>query len=389
MTEADLPPIPVPPSLASDPGDSSPGQEPVPAAETTLSTVDAPPIDKPPKRWYWGVAEALLWFFGALAVHIVGGFSLLVILIIARAVSTGQQPAATIDSETLLIVTAGEMFCFVVVSVLAVSIRYWGRTFRELNLSLPETRHVVIVLGGTLPLSLCVSAWSEPIQWGWKYVKQVVPALEILDGMNAMEMVKEMAQSTSLPIMLLIVALMPAIGEELVFRGAMGRVLIECLGIWAGVILTSILFGCVHVHPVHALSVIPLGLAMHVIYLWTRSFWMPMLLHFLNNSWASILLQSGMDEAEVPGIKLSLINCVQMGSAVIAVIFLTIALRQSRVRWFREDGQEWISLRYPVRNPPIGEYQRKEFRIDSVYWFGALVCVVVCHLAVVADLIAS
>lgn len=390
MTEADPPPIPVSPSDLVVPKElvdvsAYTNHDLQPKTEPDRNGL----VDEAPVKWYWGCAEAALWFFGALTVHLVGGFSLLLILIILQAVLTGKPLATTIDSQSMLIVTAGEMLSFVLVAILAVSLRYWGRTFRELNLSIPEFRHFAIVMGGTLPLSLCVSIWSVPVQLGWKYLKQLVPFLDVLDSLNAMEMVKEMAQSTPLPLMILIVALLPAIGEELVFRGAIGRVLIASLGVWAGVILTSILFGCIHIHPVHAMSVIPLGIAMHVIYLWTRSFWLPMILHFMNNSWASVVAQSEMEWPVRENLTPSLLECVQMGSALIAVTLLTIALWQSRVRWFGLDGQEWVSTYYPIRNPPMREYHRVKSSISAFCWVGATVFVAVCHLAVVADLIES
>jgi len=38
-------------------------------------------------------------------------------------------------------------------------------------------------------------------------------------------------------------------------------------------LITSVLFGIMHVNPAQAIGVMPLGLAMHFVYLTTRSFW--------------------------------------------------------------------------------------------------------------------
>ena len=364
------------------------GQPPVDSSAVASSSPPSLARDGP-SCWYLGVGEALAWFMGTLIAHIVGAISVLVIIIIWITIKTGTPPAATTDSATMVIVTCSEMLFFVLASMLAISLRYWGRTFNELNLSCPDPRHVAIVVAATLPLSFCVSALSIPAQLGWRYISQQNPWLEIFDNMNVMEMVKEMARSMSLPFMILIVAVLPAIGEELVFRGAIGRVLIAHLGIWGGVLLTSFLFGCVHIHPVHALAVMPLGLAMHLIYLWTRSFWMPMLLHFLNNSWATLTAHLESGDAHHDLVQPSFLECVEMVTAVFAVVFLAVALWQSRIRYFEANGSEWSSPRFPIRIPGSTMIHRKSSPMNSICFYAAVICVIACHSTVAFDLFSS
>ena len=78
-------------------------------------------------------------------------------------------------------------------------------------------------------------------------------------------------------------ALFPALGEELLFRGYIGRGLVARWGMGKGVLLTSLLFGAVHIHPLHAVVAAFLGVILHALYLWTRSLIVPMLLHGINN----------------------------------------------------------------------------------------------------------
>lgn len=395
MTDAP-PPIPPEPSLVvtefSTPErtEIEPFQEQAGVATTEVvrPSIDLVERDGPP-RWYLGIFESAAWFMGTLVVHLVGGVSVLILLIVYETIKTGKPPAVTSDPTTMLIVTAYEMLIFVLCAMLAFTVRYWGRTANELNFSCPDLRHVAIVIGATLPLSFCVSAWSIPIQYGWQYVVEQYPWLKVLDGMNVMETIKEMAQATSFPLMILIVAVLPAVGEELVFRGAIGRILIGHIGLWSGVILTSFLFGCIHIHPVHALSVMPLGLAMHLIYLWTRSFWMPMVLHFLNNSWATLTARLGTDDGLHDAMHPSALEWIEMATAVFAVIFLAIALWQTRVRYYRPDGIEWSSSRFPIRVPPSVTIRRVSNPANSICWYTAIACVVVCHSMVAFDLISA
>jgi len=98
-------------------------------------------------------------------------------------------------------------------------------------------------------------------------------------------------QTLPFPVVLLTLAVCPALGEELLFRGLIGRGLVDRWGLLVGVLATPILFGIVHLRPATVLAVIPLGIAMHFVYLTTGSFWAPVLLHFLNNAFAAYQLK--------------------------------------------------------------------------------------------------
>jgi len=80
----------------------------------------------------------------------------------------------------------------------------------------------------------------------------------------------------------------PALGEELWCRGFLGRGLIANHGVVKGVLLSSLLFGIMHVEPRQVAYATVLGVILHCVYLWTRSLFMPMLLHFMNNSLSMI-----------------------------------------------------------------------------------------------------
>jgi hypothetical protein len=80
-------------------------------------------------------------------------------------------------------------------------------------------------------------------------------------------------------------AIFPAISEELLFRGILFRWIEEFGGSWAAVLLTSALFGAVHLHNQHASAVAALGIALEAgimlgaAYMLTRSLWLPMGIH--------------------------------------------------------------------------------------------------------------
>lgn len=101
----------------------------------------------------------------------------------------------------------------------------------------------------------------------------------------------------SLPLSLFFIAVVPAIGEEFLFRGMIGRGLTSRWGVIPGVILTSILFAAVHLYPPHVVAILPVGIALHLVYLATRNFWVPVVFHLINNSIAAVLIRQTAEES--------------------------------------------------------------------------------------------
>src|SRR5262249_26696646 len=85
------------------------------------------------------------------------------------------------------------------------------------------------------------------------------------------------------PLGVLIIGVGPGIGEELWCRGFLGRGLVGRYG-FLGVLLTSFLFGVIHVEPRQAVAAFVMGIFLHGSYLASRSLLVPMLLHMGNNS---------------------------------------------------------------------------------------------------------
>src|SRR5207253_3949551 len=80
----------------------------------------------------------------------------------------------------------------------------------------------------------------------------------------------------------LTIGLGPGLGEELWCRGFLGRGLVGRYGMIGGVVLTSFFFGLLHVEPRQAAAVALMAIVLHLAYLATRSFWVPVLLHTMN-----------------------------------------------------------------------------------------------------------
>ena len=80
------------------------------------------------------------------------------------------------------------------------------------------------------------------------------------------------------------IALVPAIGEELIFRGILQRILGEWfrnhhIAIW----VVALLFSLAHYQFSAFIPRILLGALFGYLFIWTRSIWIPVIAHFINN----------------------------------------------------------------------------------------------------------
>lgn len=85
------------------------------------------------------------------------------------------------------------------------------------------------------------------------------------------------------------IAVLPAIGEELIFRGIFQKIFTELTGkvVW-GVIISALLFSAMHLQFQGFLPRFALGILFSYFYLWSGSLWLPIIAHFINNAIAII-----------------------------------------------------------------------------------------------------
>jgi len=152
----------------------------------------------------------------------------------------------------------------------------------------------------------------------------------------------------------LVIGMGPAVAEELVFRGFIGRGLVGRRGLVPGMVITSILFGLMHIHPVQALGVIPLGFALHFVYFTTRSLWAPMTLHFLNNSLSVLWVQLGVEGTRLDRLveEDSDLPLHILVVSVAMVVSIALILWQTRVQYISSDGSAWNPGFISTETPP-------------------------------------
>jgi len=165
--------------------------------------------------------------------------------------------------------------------------------FTGLN-KLPRPEHITLVI--------ILSLLLFPVNSYTAYLNSGMEIAEWLGGLEDWIRLKEeqgesltglMIASDSVPVMmlnLLVLAIIPAIGEELFFRGLLQRQLKLIIG-WPNltVFITAVLFSALHFQFYGFLPRFILGLVYGYLFLWSGSVWLPIIAHMINNAAPVIL----------------------------------------------------------------------------------------------------
>jgi len=142
-----------------------------------------------------------------------------------------------------------------------------------------------IPLIGTLLIapSLCILL-HQMLAWQ----TSIVPMPDVFNAL--LDEVRNYGQTRTGLFMLFVVAISPAICEELLFRGILFSALSRRLKSVSSVIVVALLFSLYHLHPYRLLLLFPLGILLTYVVLRSGSIYSSMLFHVIHNSMSLILI---------------------------------------------------------------------------------------------------
>lgn len=152
--------------------------------------------------------------------------------------------------------------------------------------------------------------------------------------LQANTLIEAMLTTRSVAVLMLnmfIVALIPALGEELFFRGVLLKLFREIThNIHWAVIVSAILFSAFHFQFYGFLPRLMMGLILGYLYVFTQNLWIPIIMHFVNN--ASSVLLFYLHENGVIGVSMDKFgttdNVVYIIGSGMMVVWLMIMLYQ-------------------------------------------------------------
>ncbi len=123
---------------------------------------------------------------------------------------------------------------------------------------------------------------------------------------------------------LFIMAVVPAVGEELLMRGGVFSSL-SSRGVWFGVLISALLFSLMHANPMQTVHQFGLGAVLAITVALTGSVWSAALVHFFNN-FVSITVTAYMPAVDEAYVKLGYFNWLTGAASVVVGLFILLAL---------------------------------------------------------------
>lgn len=164
--------------------------------------------------------------------------------------------------------------------------------------------------------------------------ESVIPLVEMLKKMIE-ETYRMLVVSQSIPELLfviVVVALTPAICEEIFFRGLIQKNFSLGTNAVRGFVITGIIFGLYHFNPFQAVPLMALGIYFSFLQYRSQTLIVPMIAHFVNNTFSVVAAYVyGFDQSGVPSLLMSEGEGVPattvLGTTILFIVIFSVVVR--------------------------------------------------------------
>jgi hypothetical protein len=158
------------------------------------------------------------------------------------------------------------------------------------------------------------------------FLESIAPSVPLVH--RAMEGYKEMSAAftpnSGYFWLILGVCIMAPLTEELLFRGIIQGELRKALPEWAAIVIQALLFSAYHLQLVQSSYVLLAGLLLGLLYYWSRSIWVPIIMHVAYNFLGSVLPSLiGENDTLGEGLMWFQIGFIVIGAVLGIRLFLT------------------------------------------------------------------
>ncbi len=226
------------------------------------------------------------------------------------------------------IIALGQIMGFLIPGLILM--RWWGLSFSKIFQSrsklwvLPA---VVLAYFVSLPLFswmfLWNVSWEVPLWWPFEIEAVPEQILNILESPGVWAFLAN----------LLIIGLIPSVGEEIVFRGLLQPALRESLGNdFLGIFATAIIFSAIHLDFQGLMPRFLLGIVLGLAYYYTRSLWWPIIIHFIHNGGQVVLSYAVEDFLETPSTEdMSSLGILPLLSAIALLVLYGLIHKKGHI----------------------------------------------------------
>lgn len=170
-----------------------------------------------------------------------------------------------------------------------------NQPMREIGFRKPNSAWMLLIgvalMFVSLPLTNLLTDWNEKMNFGsaFESLEAMLKQMEDAAG-DLTERMLQVDTVWGLLVNLLFIALIPAIGEELTFRGMLQQALHRgCKNAHVAVFLSAFIFSFVHFQFYGFLPRLFLGLILGYLFYYSGSLWTSILMHFVNNGAAVVV----------------------------------------------------------------------------------------------------
>ncbi len=216
----------------------------------------------------------------------------LVILLVSGLISVAAGALFIFGGDTGMKIGQGisSIFMFVVPPIVYYLITRKEHKMHDLGFRRVKSPWPLFVLAGaavmyvSLPVTEQLTEWNEGMKLGGA-LQTLEDYLKVLEeaAANATEQMLNVDTIGGLLFNLVVIALIPAVGEELTFRGVLQQGLSRRINPHIAIILSSAIFSFIHFQFYGFLPRMFLGLLLGYMFYTSGSLWVCMLMHFLNN----------------------------------------------------------------------------------------------------------
>ncbi len=214
-------------------------------------------------------------------------FSLLCIILQRVQISL----CAGMEEQDILRITIliQDLTLFILTPLVAQFLLWKDSTTKTLQLTAPHLPVLLLGMAAIVsvsPLIDLLSTWNQGL-----HLPESMKAVEqwMINSEKAAEITTNQLLNTSnwggFIMNILIIAIMAGIGEELLFRGILQKILIN----WTrnthlGILCAAIIFSAIHFQFFGFFPRMILGMVLGYLYVWSKSIWVPIIAHALNNA---------------------------------------------------------------------------------------------------------
>ena len=233
------------------------------------------------------------------------------------------------------------VFIFIVPALL-LSYFEGGNLFNNLDLRKKIKRQNVLLIILIMLFSQILVAVS--MQWNLEiinslksFIPSVVESMKLMEenAKTITEAFLKMENTSDLLFNLFLIAFIPAIGEEMVFRGVLQKKLHSILqSHHLAIFVSSFIFSAIHMQFFGFLPRFILGIILGYLFYYSKNLWIPIIAHFINNALAVLIMYSAFANklnTDISEIEKTDINFLQASiSFVVVMLFIYLFKKINR-----------------------------------------------------------